>query len=130
MMLVIAAVVVGLRCLPYPLTLVNAFLVPSFHVLGQTWPRLRAPLCRLMIVSLIPVLFLPALRTGDPWDWNMAVAASVLSLPLIGWSLTFWSGSDTWEILDPLVVICLPFTGFFLFAVVVRMFETRVLTWR
>jgi hypothetical protein len=128
--IILAVVIVGLWCLPAPLTLVNAVLAPALFIVARRWPRLRRPLSQSLILVLIPVLFVPALTTHDPSDWNMAVTASILSLPPIVRLLTFWGRSDTWDLLDPLVVICMPFTSFFLFVILVRMFEMGLLIWK
>ncbi len=85
---------------------------------------------RLLAIILAPalifVLFLPVSVTHDRWDWTMAAWATVSYLPLLTRILLSATLKPrSWmELLDPLVVVLLPFTSFFLFYTALRLSES------
>lgn len=84
----------------------------------------------LAVVSVLAVVCgLPASVTNDPWDRAMGSVAFAMSVPLVAWLGLLAAGPARRELdsLDPLVIGCVPFTGFLWFYMFVRMAETGVI---
>jgi hypothetical protein len=123
LMTALGAAAIGWACLPSGLAGVNAILVAAIFVASRLRFQPLGPIDQLPLVSIVLLLFVPALRSNDPWDWDMAVAASLLLFPLLLRLLTWWDRTERWDLLDPLVVVCTPSAFVFVLVIVARLFE-------